>query len=89
MTLRSRMAELWDVPQIHHWWLPNDEGYPAIVRDIRSFIEERSSNSQNQKRDEDVRNMKGMFSKMSMEGNVDQDERYTGGGPRSPSSRYS
>ena len=58
------MAELWGLPELLQWWLPNDEGYPPIVRSIRSFIEDRPHHLQPQ--GEDMRNMKAIFSKMSI-----------------------
>lgn len=61
------MAELWGVPEIRHWWLPHDEGYPAIVRDIRSFIEDRIRQIHKQPKSEDVRTMKAVFSKLSVQ----------------------
>ena len=59
------MAELWNDSEITRWWLPNDEGYTPIIRSIRTFIEERTLKPRNQS-SEDVRNMKGVFSKMSL-----------------------
>ena len=59
------MAELWNDPEITRWWLPNDEGYPSIIQSIRTFIEERTSKPRNQS-SEDVRTMKGLFSKMNI-----------------------
>ncbi|KAL9005401.1 MAG: hypothetical protein Q9188_001843 [Gyalolechia gomerana] len=41
--LRDKMATLWDEPDIHRWWLPNEEGCPSIIRSVRDFTEERSS----------------------------------------------
>ena len=61
------MAELWSLPELLHWWLPNDEGYPPIVRSIRAFIEERTQPNR-QSQTEDVRNMKGLFANISLEG---------------------
>lgn len=49
-----------------HWWLPNDEYYPPIIRSIRRFVEERTS----QARDvptEDLRDMKAIFSSMKLD----------------------
>ena len=60
------MAELWGLPELRHWWLPNDEGYPPIVRSIRAFIEDRTQ-PHPQPQSEDVRNMKAIFSKMSIQ----------------------
>lgn len=64
-THRTKVAEIWNIPELHHWWLPNDEGYPPIIRSIRTFVEERTLKPTNQA-NEDVRNMKGIFSKMSI-----------------------
>ena len=36
------MAELWGLPEIRHWWLPLDEGFPAIIQNIRNFMEDRT-----------------------------------------------
>lgn len=60
------MAELWHLPEVNQWWLPNDEGRTNINRIIRSFIEERTV----QPRDntgEDLRDMKAIFSKLNIE----------------------
>lgn len=35
------MSETWGI-DVTHWWLPNDEGYPEVVRSIREFIEYRA-----------------------------------------------
>ena len=65
-TLRSKMAQLWCLTELRHWWLPNDEGYPPIVRSIRAFIEDRTQ-PRAQAQSEDVRNMRAIFSKMSIQ----------------------
>lgn len=67
------MAELWGLPEILHWWLPNDEGYPAIIRSIRSFIEDRTLKSGEQAKTEDVRNMRAIFSKLSLDESIKDD----------------
>jgi hypothetical protein len=49
-----------------HWWLPNDEKYLPIIRSIRSFVGERTS----QARDvpaEDLRDMKAIFSSLKLD----------------------
>lgn len=61
------MAELWGIPEIRHWWLPHDQGYPAIVRDIRAFIEDRILQIHNQPKSEDVRMIKTIFSEPSVQ----------------------
>ncbi|KAJ5081687.1 hypothetical protein NUU61_009951 [Penicillium alfredii] len=63
---RAGLAAMWQLPEIHYWWLPNDEGYPDIVREIRSMTEERM----NQPRDnfrENVRDMKSLFWKLNVD----------------------
>ncbi|TKA80129.1 hypothetical protein B0A55_03319 [Friedmanniomyces simplex] len=40
--LRQHMSELWAV-DVNHWWLPNDEGYPRVVRALRDFVQYRAS----------------------------------------------
>lgn len=66
-TFRSKLAQLWGLPEISHWWLPKDEGYPAIVRSIRAFMEDRSFHANSQAKSEDVRTLKAIFSKLSVD----------------------
>jgi hypothetical protein len=70
MTFRSKMAEMWREPDVNHWWLPNDEGFSPLLRDIRAFIQERAEAYEQSKGDElrdDVRDMKAIFSKLNMD----------------------
>lgn len=64
-TLREKMADLWGAPEIRHWWLPNDERYPPIVRSIRSFTEDRTPKPGG-KPTEDLRTMKGLFENLDI-----------------------
>lgn len=57
--LRQRMSAEWGV-DVNHWWLPNDEGYPPVVRSIRDFIEYRARVPAD-KMDAHVANMSGLF----------------------------
>lgn len=63
---RTRMAEIWQKPELNHWWLPNDEGYPDIVREVRALTEERTNNPQDDFR-ESVRDMKTLFWKITLD----------------------
>lgn len=54
------------MPELNHWWLPNDEGYPQIAREIRAMIEERSKVPRDGFR-EDVRDLKTLFWKMTLD----------------------
>jgi hypothetical protein len=66
-SLRKRMSDLWGV-DVTHWWLPNDEGYPPILRALRDFIDFRAINAAKelQAKDADVRDMAGIFKTMSI-----------------------
>ena len=60
------MATLWSMPEVEHWWLPSDEGYPAVVRSIRSFVEERASQPHDSP-STDLKDIKGIFSAMKLD----------------------
>lgn len=60
------MAKLWDLPEISRWWLPDDQGYPVLVQNIRAFMEDRAIHSRGQTKSEDVRDMKALLSKLSI-----------------------
>ncbi|KAL8731420.1 MAG: hypothetical protein Q9166_003395 [cf. Caloplaca sp. 2 TL-2023] len=70
-TLRGKLANLWGISELRHWWLPNEEGYPPIIRRIRAFIEERTQIAGNESKAEDVRTLKGVFDKLNIEGGPD------------------
>jgi hypothetical protein len=76
---RAALAAIWQLPEINHWWLPNDEGYPNIVREIRSLSEERLTQPRDDFR-ENVRDMKSLFWKLSVD---EQDEPHQGPSPSS------
>jgi hypothetical protein len=61
------MAELWQIPEIKHWWLPNDEGYLPILRNIRSFIEERGAMVKSGDHNDDLQSMKAIFAKLNID----------------------
>ena len=67
---RSKMAEMWHEPEVNRWWLPNEEGFTPLLRDIRVFIKERVAAYEKSKGDEvkdDVRDMKAIFSKLNID----------------------
>ncbi|CAG8949255.1 hypothetical protein HYFRA_00004880 [Hymenoscyphus fraxineus] len=65
-TFRKKMAGLFHDESCMRWWLPNDEGYPTIIRSIRKFVEERSSAPKDLPA-EDLRDMKSIFASMNLE----------------------
>lgn len=60
------MADVWGIADIRHWWLPGDEACPPVVRSIHTFMEDRLTNVEGQPRSEDQRNIKGIFSQLSV-----------------------
>ncbi|KAF2145208.1 uncharacterized protein K452DRAFT_244963 [Aplosporella prunicola CBS 121167] len=62
--LRTRMSETWNA-DVSRWWLPEDEGYPPIIKSIRGFIEDRTVNPSDQEK-QDLRDMKGLFNELSL-----------------------
>ena len=67
------MAVLWHDPEINHWWLPNEEAYPSVVRSVRSVMEDRLRGTSNLQRSKEQRDMRGIFAAMSIE-DVDKAE---------------
>lgn len=65
-TLRTKLSELWNLPELHHWWLPDDQGYPPIIRSIRSFIEDRTMTPKDQP-GEDLRDIKNILQKVNLD----------------------
>ena len=63
---RQGLAAVWQMPELNHWWLPHDEGYPDLVREIRAMTEERTNNPRDQFR-EAVRDMRSVFGKMNLD----------------------
>ncbi|KAL4943300.1 hypothetical protein BDV06DRAFT_140679 [Aspergillus oleicola] len=64
--LRAVMASIWQLPEIHHWWLPGDEGFPAIIREVRQLTDERTTNPRDNFR-ESVRDMRAVFGKFNLD----------------------
>ncbi|TVY80693.1 hypothetical protein LSUE1_G006092 [Lachnellula suecica] len=64
-TFRTKMADLFRDRSCMHWWLPNDENYPPIVRSIRKFVEGRTAPAKDVPT-EDLRDMKAIFSSLNL-----------------------
>ena len=63
---RQKMAEMWRLPEIHHWWLPNDEGFTPLLREIRAFSEQRTS-AQIDQSSEKLRDISAIFSGLEVQ----------------------
>ena len=59
------LSAIWHQPEVNHWWLPNDEGYTNIVREIRELTAERSAQPRDELR-ENVRDMKTLFGRLNV-----------------------
>ena len=59
------MSDLWG-EDVTHWWLPNDEGYPPIIRALRDFIEYRAR-IPNDAKSSDLKEMTGIFRSMTID----------------------
>jgi hypothetical protein len=44
------------------WWLPNEEGRPRLLKQVRNFLTTKPSDEKG----EDLRDMKGIFSALSL-----------------------
>ncbi len=66
-TFRTKMADIFRDRSCMHWWLPNDEAYPPIIRSIREFVEERSAIAKKIPAQEDLRDMKAIFAAMKLD----------------------
>jgi hypothetical protein len=53
-------------PSCMHWWLPNDESYPPMIRQIRKFVEERTSEARDVPA-ENLRDIKTIFASMKLD----------------------
>lgn len=74
--LRQRMTDLWN-EDVTHWWLPDDEGYPAIIKAIRDFVQYRAG-IPTDAASVDVRDMSGIFRDMQVREGEAEESRGTG-----------
>lgn len=68
---RKEMANLWGIPEIEDWWLPNGEGKPRILEEIRTVVMDRTRYAQQRERPgqdqgRDLREIKGLFEVMEI-----------------------
>jgi hypothetical protein len=65
LTMRTRMAELFLDESTVRWWLPNNEGFSAILQSIRTFADERNVTAVSAQ-SEKLRQIRHVFSKMQI-----------------------
>ncbi|KAJ5232949.1 hypothetical protein N7468_005905 [Penicillium chermesinum] len=63
---REVLCEVWQSTEYMHWWLPNGEDYPDIVRQIREMTDERLKQPRDGLRS-DVRDLKTLFWKLNVD----------------------
>ncbi|KAE8151294.1 putative Zn(II)2Cys6 transcription factor [Aspergillus avenaceus] len=63
---RQALVLAWQLPEINHWWLPDDEGYPEIIQEVRLMTEERTNNPRDNFR-ESVSNMRSLFWNLNLD----------------------
>ncbi|KAF7553079.1 hypothetical protein G7046_g7205 [Stylonectria norvegica] len=65
ITLRSKMAEMFQEPSCARWWLPNDEGFSPVLQSIRNFADERNAAAVTAQQ-ENLREVRHIFAKMEL-----------------------
>ena len=75
-SFRQRMAQMWGMTReavgeneaVENWWLPNDQGNIAMLKEIRKVVNERHENDAATKLDSiaDVRDLKAIFEKLDI-----------------------
>ncbi|KAI9677763.1 MAG: hypothetical protein M1829_002535 [Trizodia sp. TS-e1964] len=63
--LRKKLSELWELPYVEKWWLPNGQGLTKVLRSIRDFAFERTAVAKDAP-SSDLKDMKALFSAMKL-----------------------
>lgn len=61
------MAALWNIPEINHWWLSNEEDYPLVVRNVRLVMEHSLEEADPRQRSQEQRDMVGIFTSLNLD----------------------
>ncbi|CAK7199985.1 hypothetical protein SEUCBS139899_002673 [Sporothrix eucalyptigena] len=65
LTMRTRMAELFNDPSCVQWWLPNNEGFSPILQSVRAFADERNVTAVSAQT-ENLRKIRHIFAKLQI-----------------------
>ncbi|KAJ5087544.1 hypothetical protein N7456_011160 [Penicillium angulare] len=68
---RALLSAIWQLPELNHWWLPNEEGFSDLIRDIRAMTDDRLKQPRDDFRS-NVRDMKSMFWSLNMNDEGDE-----------------
>jgi len=82
ITMRTRMAELFDDESCIRWWLPNDEGFSPLLQNIRAIADERNAMALSTQR-ESLQQIRHVFSRMQIgEEHAEGDDKAQAGAKR-------
>ncbi|KXX75442.1 Adhesion and hyphal regulator 1 [Madurella mycetomatis] len=65
ITMRTRMAELFSDESCVRWWLPDDEGFTPLLRNIRAIADERNAMALSTQK-ESLQQIRHVFSRMQI-----------------------
>lgn len=65
ITLRTRMAELFNDETCVRWWLPNDEDFTPLLQNIRAIADERNAMALSTQR-ESLQQIRHNFARMQI-----------------------
>ncbi|KAJ4300349.1 hypothetical protein N0V88_003022 [Collariella sp. IMI 366227] len=65
ITMRTRMAEIFNDQSCLRWWLPNDEGFSPLLQNIRAIADERNVMAASTQR-ENLQQIRHVFSRMQL-----------------------
>ncbi|EMC93483.1 hypothetical protein BAUCODRAFT_37166 [Baudoinia panamericana UAMH 10762] len=76
--LREHFSGIWN-EDVKHWWLPNQEGYPKLVRTLREFVKVRDEMPRDPT-GENIKDMSGLFATMNISDSQSPPNEYLKGG---------
>ncbi|KAL2135991.1 hypothetical protein VTI74DRAFT_6040 [Chaetomium olivicolor] len=65
VTMRTRMAEIFNDQNCLRWWLPNDEGFSPLLQNIRAIADERNAMAASTQR-ESLQQIRHVFARMQI-----------------------
>lgn len=69
ITVRRRLAELFQDETVVRWWLPDDHGFTPMLQSVRAFADERNA-AATSARTEGLQDMKSVFAALHLGGDT-------------------
>lgn len=69
ITVRRRLAELFQDETVVRWWLPDDHGFTPMLQSVRAFADERNA-AATSARTEGLQDMKNVFAALQLGGDT-------------------